>query len=342
MSDQPYIVLRSESPIIPEADSLGTRGRRRAPGMGPETLEIEEGTLTKAERDDLRRDPRTRAIAEPMPMKLIEPTDSEEVGPAAATNETWGVNAVRAPESPFDGDEITVAVLDTGIDPAHPAFRGVELMRRNFTTEDDDDLNGHGTHCAGTIFGKDVDNLRIGVARNVRRALIGKVLGIDAQAGVMSEGTVWTETEVHRDAWYLNYDGTMSAGLALAAAQADLFLLSYLGVDLESRGERVYRWLGGDLTFEGANARAGDVLQFEIINGSSATWGNFGGQGYLRANVATNLADLNQYTPQLSVDNSGVGYAANRVHSLVLKKVRLVTATGQVFEDATARVVHGN
>ena len=40
-------------------------------------------------------------------------------------------------------------------------------------------LHGHGTHCAGTIFGRDVDGMRIGVARGVKKALIGKVLGRD-------------------------------------------------------------------------------------------------------------------------------------------------------------------
>lgn len=186
MSEQKYIILRRQSPIVPEAGSLGTRSGGRAFGMRSETLEIEEADLSKAERDDLRRDPRTRALAEPMPMKLIEPVDSNEVAAGTAENETWGVKAVRAPESPFTGEGITVAVLDTGIDPNHPAFQGVELIRRNFTTEGDDDQNGHGTHCAGTVFGRDVNNLRIGVARNVRRALIGKVLG----AGGGSSATI--------------------------------------------------------------------------------------------------------------------------------------------------------
>jgi subtilisin family serine protease len=41
----------------------------------------------------------------------------------------------------------------------------------------DEDTDGHGTHCAGTIFGQDVDGQRIGIARGVREPLIGKVLG---------------------------------------------------------------------------------------------------------------------------------------------------------------------
>ena len=140
-------------------------------------MELEEAALTKAERADLRRDPRVRAIAEPMPMKLIEPTATNDAAEPAAAEATWGVQAVRATDSPFTGNGITVAVLDTGIDPNHVAFQGVELVRKNFTDEGDDDGHGHGTHCAGTIFGRDVGNLRIGVARGVQRALIGKVLG---------------------------------------------------------------------------------------------------------------------------------------------------------------------
>ena len=40
-------------------------------------------------------------------------------------------------------------------------------------------MHGHGTHCAATIFGRDVDGTRIGVAPGVEKALIGKVLGDD-------------------------------------------------------------------------------------------------------------------------------------------------------------------
>jgi subtilisin family serine protease len=37
--------------------------------------------------------------------------------------------------------------------------------------------HGHGIHCAGTIFGRDVGGTRIGVAPGVKKALIGKVIG---------------------------------------------------------------------------------------------------------------------------------------------------------------------
>ena len=174
MPDQ-YIIL--QRPVPADTAAGGPGGVAMAATAAPaDTLSIEETELTKAEQADLRRDPRTRAIARSMPMKLIEPTESADPGPQAG-NATWGVEGVGAPTSPFDGSGITVAVLDTGIDPNHPAFQGVTLVQKNFTSEGPDDQHGHGTHCAGTIFGQDVGNVRIGIARNVDRALIGKVLG---------------------------------------------------------------------------------------------------------------------------------------------------------------------
>jgi subtilisin family serine protease len=119
-------------------------------------MEVEEADLSVRDRSDLRRDPNTRAIARPMPLTLIELVASGEVETAAVDDVAWGVKAVGALDSPFDGSGITVAVLDTGIDPDHTAFADTSLVQKNFTTEDDNDTHGHGTHCAGTIFGHDV------------------------------------------------------------------------------------------------------------------------------------------------------------------------------------------
>jgi subtilisin family serine protease len=87
------------------------------------------------------------------------------------------VRAVGADTSPFTGAGVTVAVLDTGIDRKHPAFKGVHFTIKDFTGEGEQDVEGHGTHCAGTIFGREVKGTRIGVAPGIRDVLIGKVLG---------------------------------------------------------------------------------------------------------------------------------------------------------------------
>lgn len=175
MQQHEYVVIRSTSPITRSPGAMAGRQPTLA-ATAPEVIDIEEVGLTSREHADLRRDPRTHAIARSMPMKLITPAEVADTAPAAG-DATWGVEAVGATDTPFDGAGITVAVLDTGIDPSHPAFAGVDIVQKNFTTEGDDDSHGHGTHVAGTIFGKDVDGLRVGVAPGVERALIGKVLG---------------------------------------------------------------------------------------------------------------------------------------------------------------------
>jgi len=169
-----YIVLRRKSTF--SRPMMGAQPTTASVLPGLFEVDLQQAELSKGERDDLRGDPSTVAIAESMPLTLIEPVGTPEPTPSAIGN-TWGVEAVQAHTSPFDGSGIIVAVLDTGINPNHKAFQGVLLERRNFTTEVDDDINGHGTHCAGTIFGRDVDGLRIGVACGVKKALIGKVLG---------------------------------------------------------------------------------------------------------------------------------------------------------------------
>ena len=50
----------------------------------------------------------------------------------------------------------------------------------------------------------------------------------------------------------------------IEAGQADLMLISYLGIDLLSRGDRVYRLLGCRLIYEGDLPSAGETLQYEI------------------------------------------------------------------------------
>ena len=92
-------------------------------------------------------------VAPVVPMKLIAPVTMNADPDALEQGSTWGIKAVGADTSPFSGQGVTVAVLDTGIDPGHPAFQGVTLNRKNFTSESDDDVHGHGTHCAGTILG---------------------------------------------------------------------------------------------------------------------------------------------------------------------------------------------
>ena len=149
-------------------------------------FEVRSQELEDREVGDLRRDPNVDDVVPSIYLTLIKPLEesSADVGPAGAR--AWGIEAVGAGSSPQNGEGVTVAVLDTGIDKTHQAFSGLAFDGENlkdFTVDEKGvagsavDVDGHGTHVAGTLFGREVNGTRIGVAPGVKKVLIGKVLG---------------------------------------------------------------------------------------------------------------------------------------------------------------------
>ena len=108
---------------------------------------------------------------------------------------TWGVRVTGALASPRTGRGIAVAVLDTGIDLAHPDVAARAVTTQSFVTgESVQDGHGHGTHCAGTACGPAVPSSgpRYGVAPDAQ-LFVGKVLsdaGSGTDAGILA-GINW-------------------------------------------------------------------------------------------------------------------------------------------------------
>ncbi|WP_221030387.1 S8 family peptidase [Actomonas aquatica] len=183
---------------VPLFGAFGTPGGRAggdrdddAPFEREPKLELDEFDVSRAE--NVRRMNDVVGLAPVMPTRLIAPLQNLPAStlPSAATH-TWGVEAVNALSSPCDGAGLTAAVLDTGIDRAHPAFVGVNIVEEDFTGQGNGDSHGHGTHCAGTVLGRAVGGKRIGVATGTTRLLAGKVLG--AQGGDTAwsiDGILW-------------------------------------------------------------------------------------------------------------------------------------------------------
>jgi subtilisin family serine protease len=160
---------------------------------------IRTESMTMAEAAEERRSAKTAATLVEMPLRLIEPMrrKSEKAGRPPEEGISWGVRDTNAHRSTRTGQGVIVAVLDTGIDAGHVAFGGVDLVQRDFTGSGVADTDGHGTHCAGSIFGRDVGGERIGIARGVTKALIGKVLGGPAGGSTRSlvQALHWAQSE---------------------------------------------------------------------------------------------------------------------------------------------------
>ena len=182
-----YIMLRDDNAAMLSHRRGGTfRGPTAGIFGTEETLfpppapTIETRDLSPNDLRDASRDPSILSLARSMPTRLIEPEPLDDARDEDAVP-AWGITSVGADTSPFDGSGVRVAVLDTGIDADHAAFAGVTLTRADFSGSGHQDANGHGTHCAGTIFGRDVEGTRIGVATGVTDAVIGKVLADDGR-----------------------------------------------------------------------------------------------------------------------------------------------------------------
>jgi subtilisin family serine protease len=192
-----YILLRTAG--SPRSDPLATTLDVGGPAGGDPSFTVEVVGLTAAEAKQLSSDRTVRYSSQSIPARLVtpRPTPGGRHG-KAVEKVAWGVVAVGADKSPYSGQGVKVGVLDTGINLSHPAFADVKLVCENFTEDKNPaDAHGHGTHVAGTLFGRLKGGPRIGVAPGINSALIGKVLdekGQGTTAGIL-RGMEWAERQ---------------------------------------------------------------------------------------------------------------------------------------------------
>ena len=150
---------------------------------------------TKNENDLLREVRANPNVIASSLNHVIRLSDNELTPNDPEYYQLWGMQAINAPSAwtrSTGSDDVYVAVIDTGLDPAHPDLAGhvaAEYCRSFFehTSRDYDpsawqDVNDHGTHCAGTIAA--VGNNSEGVAGvNWRAKIIAvRVFGADGRS----------------------------------------------------------------------------------------------------------------------------------------------------------------
>ncbi|WP_405055814.1 S8 family serine peptidase [Kribbella sp. NBC_01505] len=108
------------------------------------------------------------------------------------------IGAPEAWKAGFTGKGVKVAVLDSGVDATHPDLAPQVAGHKNFTSEPDGDLVGHGTHVASTIAGTGAASggKYQGVAPDAR-LYDGKVCGvIECFDSSIVAGMEWAAREV--------------------------------------------------------------------------------------------------------------------------------------------------
>lgn len=212
-----YLILRTNVPVnelVVLSSPSAWVGMRRARGGGPTDLQISTVDGLEADAGRLREDPQNAVVADAGvvltlidPIKVTASTATSKQDGAATLRQVGalrmpdGLIAVGAHTTPFTGQGVTVAILDTGIDAHHPAFQGKTIATKDFTGDGKDEQDvtdevGHGTHCAATICGATVGDIRVGAAHGVVKLCVGKVLG--SRGGTLEmllKGLYWAVME---------------------------------------------------------------------------------------------------------------------------------------------------
>lgn len=153
---------------------------------------------------------------------------------ADAAELSWGLEAlgVELPRR-WDGAGVQVAVLDTGVDAAHPDLPDDLVAVSLVDGEGPEDGNGHGTHTAGTVCGQPADGPAYGVAPAVS-LLIGKVLG-SSGSGREADVLAGVELAVDRGARVVS----MSLGSVAVPGESYSRVFEDVAADLLAEGPGV-------------------------------------------------------------------------------------------------------
>lgn len=93
--------------------------------------------------------------------------------------------------------------------------------------------------------------------------LVSRITHLQGERGLFKPSSMTTEYDIPQNAWY-SVDGQIPWAVAVESGQCDLLLISYLGIDFESKGERIYRLLDCTLTFLDDMPLESETLRYDI------------------------------------------------------------------------------
>ena len=207
------------------------------------------------------------------------PTTGDPLAPAQ-----WGLNQIKAPGAWSRGARgagVTIAVLDTGGDLAHPDLKGKLVGGTDYVKDGDQcagpqDENGHGTHVsaiAAAVTGNGAGGAGVAPDAKILPVRVLNADGSEPKAGVVYEGIRWAAD-----------NGAKVINLSLA----DLPLLATLdGTDEDAEKAVDYAWSKGAVVVAAASNEAFPLCNYPAaakravcvaatdFNGAPAGYSNF-------------------------------------------------------------------
>jgi len=194
-----YIAVMKKGALQGAHEEVASKfgGKKMSIGQGFRAVHVQaedeglKALLAHPEVDFVERNQIARAIGVQNLTKKISCTAVQgeplSWGQKRTTTESAGDVAAAFAHNPSWGSGVNVYVLDTGVRITHEEFGGTAEWGANFAGGANQDANGHGTHCAGTIAGK-----TYGLAKSAKIIAV-KVLG-DSGSGSYSgiiSGVEW-------------------------------------------------------------------------------------------------------------------------------------------------------
>lgn len=197
----------AEEPETPAAAgaalaSAGVTSTRELPAVG--------GTAVEVNKDRAAGFWSELAAGEPGPLSGIGRIWLDGAGRTSLDDSTSQVGAPSAWDAGLTGEDVTIAILDSGIDESHPDLAGRIAAAENFTEEAAGDSSGHGTLVASAAAGTGAasDGVYRGMAPDAT-LLDGKVTNAEGmfRESAVIEGMQWAADQ-----------GAQIANLSLGAA----------------------------------------------------------------------------------------------------------------------------
>ncbi|MFT7588686.1 MAG: 3-hydroxymyristoyl/3-hydroxydecanoyl-(acyl carrier protein) dehydratase, partial [Limisphaerales bacterium] len=149
--------------------------------------------------------------------------------------------------------------------------------------------------------------------------LVSRVTEMNAKLGEYKPSTMTTEYDIPHTSWY-STDKQIPSAVCVESGQCDLLLISYLGIDLQNKGNLVYRLLDCTLTFVDDLPYEGQTLRYEISIDSFVNNGEnllffFSYQCYVQDRLVLKMDGgcAGFFADEQLTDGAGVIYSNNEI-----------------------------